>query len=127
MVWLIVFNTTFNNISAILCQIVAVSFIGGGNRGTQRKPRTCRKSLTNVTPSVSCAPLKVHINFCLIWVTVFTCSYNAVSLHNTPTCCCFQNYVYMYIENKFICTFNGAHDTEGVTKKFKVDGLAYCV
>jgi hypothetical protein len=26
--------------------IVAVSFIGGGNRGTQRKPLTCRKSLT---------------------------------------------------------------------------------
>jgi hypothetical protein len=27
--------------------IVAVSFIGGGNRSTQRKPATCRKSLTN--------------------------------------------------------------------------------
>ena len=26
---------------------VAVSFIGGGNRSTQRKPPTCRKSLTN--------------------------------------------------------------------------------
>jgi len=31
-----VFNATFNNIS------VAVSFIGGGNRSTQRKPPTCR-------------------------------------------------------------------------------------
>jgi hypothetical protein len=38
-----VFNATFNNISAI----VAVNFIGGGNRRTQRKPLTCRKSLTN--------------------------------------------------------------------------------
>jgi hypothetical protein len=27
---------------------MAVSFIGGGNRGTQRKPPTCRKSLTNL-------------------------------------------------------------------------------
>ena len=35
-----VFNTTFS-------YIVAVSFIGGGNRSTQRKPQTCRKSLTN--------------------------------------------------------------------------------
>jgi hypothetical protein len=36
----IVFNATFS------C-IVEVSFIDGGNRGTQRKPPTCRKSLTN--------------------------------------------------------------------------------
>ena len=28
--------------------IMAVSFIGGGNRGTQRKPPTCRKSLTKL-------------------------------------------------------------------------------
>jgi hypothetical protein len=27
--------------------IVAVSFIGGGNRSTRRKPPTCRKSPTN--------------------------------------------------------------------------------
>jgi hypothetical protein len=27
--------------------MVAVSFIGGGNRSTHRKPPTCRKSLTN--------------------------------------------------------------------------------
>jgi hypothetical protein len=26
---------------------MAVSFIGGGNRNTRRKPLTCRKSLTN--------------------------------------------------------------------------------
>jgi len=34
-----VFNTTFNNISA------AVSFIGGGNQISRRKPSTCCKSL----------------------------------------------------------------------------------
>jgi hypothetical protein len=27
--------------------IMAVGFIDGGNRNTQRKPLTCRKSLTN--------------------------------------------------------------------------------
>ena len=34
LVWFMVFNATFNSISVI----VAVSFIDGGNRGTQRKP-----------------------------------------------------------------------------------------
>jgi len=34
-----VFNATFN-------YIVAISFIGGGNRSTQSTP-ACRKSLTN--------------------------------------------------------------------------------
>jgi hypothetical protein len=29
--------------------IMAVSFIGGGNQRTRRKPLTCRKSLTNFT------------------------------------------------------------------------------
>jgi len=38
--WFMVFNATFS-------YIVAVSIIGGGNRSTQRKPLTCRKSLTN--------------------------------------------------------------------------------
>jgi hypothetical protein len=27
--------------------IVAISFIGGGNWSTEKKPQTCRKSLTN--------------------------------------------------------------------------------
>ena len=54
LLWLLVrlssimlFNATFNTISAI----VAVSFIDGGNRNTRRKPRTCRKLLTNVVSS----------------------------------------------------------------------------
>ena len=34
LVWFMVFNATFNSISVI----VAVSFIDGGNRSTQRKP-----------------------------------------------------------------------------------------
>jgi len=39
-----VFNTTFNNISVISC---GISFLGGGNRSTRRKPPTCHKSLEN--------------------------------------------------------------------------------
>jgi hypothetical protein len=35
----IVFNATFNNIS--VNYIVAVSFIGGGNWSSRRKPPTC--------------------------------------------------------------------------------------
>jgi hypothetical protein len=31
-----------------LCYIVVVSFIGGGNQSTQRKPLTCCNSLTNI-------------------------------------------------------------------------------
>ena len=44
-VWFMVINATFNIISVIY--IMAVSFIGGGNRSTRRKSPTCRKSQTN--------------------------------------------------------------------------------
>jgi hypothetical protein len=44
MIRVMVFSATFNNISVI--NIVAVSFIGGGNRSARRKPPTRRKSLT---------------------------------------------------------------------------------
>ena len=50
MVCFMVFNATSNNISVVIFSymyIEAVNFIGGGNRSTQRKPLTCRKSLTN--------------------------------------------------------------------------------
>jgi hypothetical protein len=39
-----VFNATLQQ---YFSYIVAVSFIGGGNRSTRRKPPTCCKSLTN--------------------------------------------------------------------------------
>ena len=49
LVWFKVFNATFNNISlaplSIIYQLV-VSFIGGGNRSTRRKPLTRCKSRT---------------------------------------------------------------------------------
>ena len=38
------FNTTFKK---YISYIVAVSFIGGGNQGIQKKPPTCLKSLTS--------------------------------------------------------------------------------
>jgi len=34
------------NVQQYFSYIMAVSFIGGGNRMTRRKPLTCRKSLT---------------------------------------------------------------------------------
>ena len=43
-VWFMVFYATFNK---YFSYIVALSFIGGGNWSTWRKPLTCRKSLTN--------------------------------------------------------------------------------
>jgi hypothetical protein len=42
--FLVLFIAIFNNISVFS---TAVSFIGGGNRSTWRKPPTYRKSLTN--------------------------------------------------------------------------------
>jgi hypothetical protein len=39
--WFMVLNATFNNISIISWRL-AVSFIGGRNWSTQRKPLTCR-------------------------------------------------------------------------------------
>jgi len=44
LVRVIVFNATFKQ---YFSYIVVVSFIGGENRSTGRKPLTCNKSLTN--------------------------------------------------------------------------------
>ena len=38
--------------------IVLVSFIGGGNRNTQEKPPTCRKSLSTLSHNV----YRVHLD-----------------------------------------------------------------
>ena len=43
-VWFMGFNAIFQQ---YLSYVVAVSFIGGGNRSTRRKPPTCHRSLTN--------------------------------------------------------------------------------
>jgi hypothetical protein len=54
------FNATFNNISAI---IVAISFIGGGNRNTRRIPPTCRKSLANFKACcIECTRAAIKLN-----------------------------------------------------------------
>ena len=42
LVGFMVFSTTFNNMS-----VISISFIGGGNQRTPRKPPTGRKLLTN--------------------------------------------------------------------------------
>jgi len=41
------FNGVYRHFQQYFNHIVAVSFIGGGNRTTRRKPSTCRKSLTS--------------------------------------------------------------------------------
>ena len=46
-VMLLVFDSTFNNISVI--SWVVVSFISGGDQSIQRRPSTCRKSLTSLS------------------------------------------------------------------------------
>jgi hypothetical protein len=46
-------NGVLRHFQQYFCYMVVVSFIGGGNRGTERKPPTCLKSLTN---------LKVYVN-----------------------------------------------------------------
>jgi hypothetical protein len=47
---------------------VTVSFIGGGNRSTRRKPPPCRKLLTNfiVYLSVSCVQCYSYLSFCVL-------------------------------------------------------------
>jgi hypothetical protein len=41
------FDGVYRYFQQYISYIVAVSFTGGGNRRTQRKPLTCCKSLTN--------------------------------------------------------------------------------
>jgi Ca2+/Na+ antiporter len=59
-----VFNAPFNNIS--------VSFIGGENWSTRRKPLTCRKSLTNFVKIslISFRPLLFFFHFLFRFVFV---------------------------------------------------------
>ena len=41
------YNNTTSTLQQYFSYIEAVSFIGGGNKRTRRKPPTCHKSLTN--------------------------------------------------------------------------------
>jgi hypothetical protein len=40
-------QTHYNTVNVISLRVVVVSFIGGVNQSTRRKPQTCYKSLTN--------------------------------------------------------------------------------
>jgi hypothetical protein len=57
----------YRHIQQYFSYIVAVSFIGGGNRYTLREPPTCHKSLTN------------HITYCCIEYTTPVQDYNSQS------------------------------------------------
>jgi hypothetical protein len=57
-----VFGTIFGGggVAQYFSYIVAVSFIGGGDRITRRKPPICRKSLINF----------IHIKNILVWICI---------------------------------------------------------
>jgi hypothetical protein len=46
-IWLDAMNRQYTNDLAKYMLLTAVSFIGGGNQSTWKKPLTCCKSLTN--------------------------------------------------------------------------------
>ena len=73
-----VFNATFNNISAIY---LVVSFIGGGNRSTRRKPPTYYKSLTD---SLSCT----RFEFTTLVVLGSDCTDSCKSNYHAKIDCC---------------------------------------
>ena len=68
-------------LSTIFHYIVAVSFIGGGNQNTQRKPPTCRKSLTN---TITCK----YIQFCKFYVFLYN-----VFIFQKQSCMALRNLV----------------------------------
>ena len=53
-----------------LYRIVEVSFIGGGNWSTLRKPSTCRKSLTNFNTNNACQKRELHSTTCRMFVNL---------------------------------------------------------
>jgi hypothetical protein len=69
------------NISFLEVHIVAVSFIDGGNRSTQRKPPTCHKSLTNFITYFNIELKRTKLTF-FVWI--FHLFYERVSF-------CFRN------------------------------------
>jgi hypothetical protein len=57
------FGGVYRQFQQYFSYIVAVSFIGGGNRMTRRKPPTCRKPLTNcITKFVNLALTDIRIH-----------------------------------------------------------------
>jgi hypothetical protein len=70
-----------------LTYIVAVSFIGGGNRSTQKKQLTCHKALTNQTIHWgklhwTCHPYQQVYNTCVLYL----CIVNICIIHVCCTC-----------------------------------------
>jgi hypothetical protein len=87
-----VFNTTCNNIS-FYC---GDHFFGGGNRGTQRKPLTCSKSLTNfITYICNC------MEYTLPW-TGFKLTILVVSGHRHLLHRDWQNWIIKFFILRFV-------------------------
>jgi hypothetical protein len=66
---------------------VAVSFIGGGNRSTQRKPPTCRNSLTNLITKCYIEYTSPWVGFELTPLVVIgtDCTFSCKSNYHTTT------------------------------------------
>jgi hypothetical protein len=62
--------------------IVAVSFIGGGNRSTWRKPPTCRESLTNFFTKC-CIEYMVNSMRCSQFIVIDRCVMQQIKPDNT--------------------------------------------
>jgi hypothetical protein len=70
--------------------IVAVSLIDGGNRSTQRKPPTCRKSLTNYTQKIVGLIFNIFyigsfVKLCPVIAAIFFLSISTKVVSSNPT------------------------------------------
>ena len=101
LVWFIVFNAIFNNISVIS---LAVSFIDGGNRSTRRKPPTCRKALTD------------FITYCCI-------EYTSPDRDSNSQRDCIGCYIYIY--PTYDHDHDGPNNSFGVDQKFRI-AISHC-
>jgi len=68
---------------------VIVSFIGGGNRSTRRKPQTCHKSLPTLSHNVVSSTLRLSGNRTLVMLStdcIDSCksNYHTMTVTTTP-------------------------------------------
>ena len=88
--------------------IVAVSFIGGGNQSTQRKPPTCHKSLTNFITLCSIKhtlPCAHFFEITALVVIAHDCTSNCKFKHHLSTTaprndvmCCYKLKILLKVE-----------------------------
>jgi len=81
---------------------VAVSFIGGKNQTTQRKPPICRKSLTNLCIEYTSTWTGFELTTLVVIGTDCTCScksnYNRITMTTAASQICMQNIYPIYMD-----------------------------